>query len=226
VRFDPTDRNIAYVTCSGFRFDVMLPHVFRTTNLGASWQDISGNLPEAPVTVILVDPQYTDRLYVGTDVGCFFTTNTGASWLPMGTGLPNVAVSDMQLHQPTRIARAFTHGRSAWQISLDSLVTTDVAEHTAPPTDFTLAQNFPNPFNPATTIPFSISRSAEVHLGVFDAAGREVKILVREQVPSGTHSVTWDGRDDTGKDVSSGVYFSRLLVNGGRQQMRKMLLLK
>jgi photosystem II stability/assembly factor-like uncharacterized protein len=226
VRFDPTNRNIAYVTCSGFRFDVRLPHVFRTTDLGVSWQDISGNLPEAPVTVILVDPQYTNRLYVGTDVGCYFTTNTGATWQPMGTGLPNVAVSDMQLHQPTRIARAFTHGRSAWQISLDSLVITDVAEETSQPTAFELAQNYPNPFNPNTTIAYSLSKEADVRLTVFDVEGKQVRTLVSERIPAGNNSVTWDGRNGEGSTVSSGVYFYRLVVAGSRQLMRKMLLLK
>ncbi|MBM2839654.1 MAG: BNR/Asp-box repeat protein [Bacteroidetes bacterium] len=226
VRFDPTNRNIAYVTCSGFRFDVKLPHVFKTTNLGATWQEISGNLPEAPVTVILVDPQFTNRLYVGTDVGCFFTTNTGATWLPMGTGLPNVAVSDMHLHQPTRIARAFTHGRSAWQVSLDSLISTDVAERNTQPTQFELAQNFPNPFNPSTTITYNVSERVEVNLTIFDVTGKAVCTLVNEELPSGKHSVTWNGRNASGDAVSSGTYYYRLVVRGEQQQTRRMLLLK
>ncbi len=226
VRFDPTDRNIAYVTCSGFRFDVKLPHVFRTTNLGTTWQDISSNLPEAPVTVILVDPQYTSRLYVGTDVGCYYTTNTGASWSSMGTGLPNVAVSDMQLHQPTRIVRAFTHGRSMWQLSIDSLVTTDVVERTTMPFQFTLEQNYPNPFNPVTTIAYSVSEASEVRLTLFDIAGNEISTLVNDRVASGTYSITWNGRNKSGLAVSSGVYYYRLAIEGVKQLTRKMLLLK
>jgi photosystem II stability/assembly factor-like uncharacterized protein len=228
VRFDPVNRNIAYVTCSGFRFDVPLPHVFRTTNLGATWQDISGNLPEAPVTVILVDPQFTNRLYIGTDVGCYFTTNTGATWLPMGTGLPKVAVSDMQLHGPTRIARAFTHGRSAWEINLDDLVTR-VPQNPEQPVAFALEQNYPNPFNPSTTITYSVSTGSAVHLAVYNASGQEVRTLVHERVPSGKYTITWDGRNDGGIAVASGMYFYRIRVGDGasrQQQSKKMLLLK
>ena len=224
VRFDPVDPNVAYVTCSGFRFDVPLPHVFRTTNLGASWQDISGNLPEAPVTVILVDPQYPNRLYVGTDVGCYFTTNLGTTWLPMGTGLPNAAVSDMQLHGPTRIARAFTHGRSAWEINLDQL--TSVDETNEQPIAFSLEQNYPNPFNPSTTIAYSLSSESNVHLAIYDATGRELRTLVNESVPAGKHTLTWNGRNSEGAEVASGMYFYRIRINNERQETRKMLLLK
>ena len=226
VRFDPGDRNTAYVTMSGYRADSYLPHIFRTTNIGSSWQDISGNLPEAPIDVVVVDPQYANRLYIGTDVGAFFTTNTGQTWSPMGVGLPNVVVDDMHLHQPTRMVRAFTHGRSMWQIGIDSLVVTDVAEQPDRPTQFDLAQNFPNPFNPSTTIAYSVSGRATVNLAIFDITGREVRTLVNEEVSAGTHSATWDGRDERQVGLSSGVYYYRLTIGGSQQLVRTMLMLK
>ncbi|HXG01379.1 MAG TPA: T9SS type A sorting domain-containing protein, partial [Bacteroidota bacterium] len=218
VRFDPTNHNIAYVTLSGFRLDSPLPHIFRTTNLGQTWQDISSNLPEAPINVVLVDPLYTNRLYVGTDVGCFFTTNTGASWQAMGTGLPNAAISDMQIHAPTRIALAFTHGRSMWEIHLDDL--TAVAENREIPVRMELQQNYPNPFNPTTTISFTLSRSAFTRLEVFDINGRKVATLMEKELSAGSHRVVFDAADR-----ASGVYFYRLTA-GGSSQTRRMLLMK
>ncbi len=226
VRFDPTNADIAYVTCSGYRIDSYLPHVFRTTNRGTNWQDISSNLPEGPVNVVLVDPLFTNRLYIGTDVGAYFTTNNGAQWSPMGTGLPNVAISDMHLHAPTRIVRAFTHGRSMWQINIDSLAITGVAEGQDVPTTFELAQNYPNPFNPATTIAYQISSQAAIQLVVYDAAGKEVRTLIDETIPAGRHSVSWDGKNQSGSSVASGFYFYRMIVGGAVQQTRKMLLIK
>jgi hypothetical protein len=228
VRFDPTDHNVAYVTFSGYRVDSRLPHIFRTTNLGATWTDISSNLPEAPINVVLVDPDYTNRLYVGTDVGCYFTTNLGLSWAAMGSGLPNVAVSDMQIHAPTRIARAFTHGRSMWEINLDQLVT-GVAEEQRKPEQFELAQNFPNPFNSSTIIRYSLPAESYVSLKIYDAAGREIRTLVDETVPRGIHSVTWDGRNEAGAPVPSGMYLYRMTVNKAgvsNQQAKKMLLVR
>jgi len=69
VRCDPFDRETAYVTVSGFRWHEPLPHVFRTTDLGQSWQPIAGNLPEAPVNDLLAHPTQAGRLFVATGLG-------------------------------------------------------------------------------------------------------------------------------------------------------------
>lgn len=219
VRFDPTNHMIAYATLSGYRIDSPLPHIFRTTDLGQTWEDISSNLPEAPINVVLVDPIHTNRLYIGTDVGCYFTTNLGASWNTMGAGLPNAAVSDMQLHAPTRIARAFTHGRSMWEINLEELVT-GVAMQETPPGSFTLLQNYPNPFNPSTVIPFVLAESRHVRLAIYDVTGREVSVLLDERLPAGRHSASWHGAT-----AAAGVYFYRLDMEG-RSEVKKMVLLR
>ncbi len=83
----------------------------------------------------------------------------------------------------------------------------------------------PNPFNPSTTIRYELASSASVHLDVFDAAGRRVRELVGG-VPgnTGAHSVTWDGRDDRGVGLPSGVYFVRLNVGATSQTRRAVLL--
>ncbi len=224
VRFDPTDHTVAYVTLSGYRYDTYLPHIFRTTNSGASWEDISGNLPEAPINVVLVDPRFPQRLYIGTDVGCYYTTNTGATWSAMGTGLPNVPISDMQLHDQTRIARAFTHGRSMWEINLDQLV---AVREDAPlqPSHIELLQNYPNPFNPATSIGYSVEHETHVKLAVYDARGALVRTLVDESVRTGMHAATWNGLNNAGVTVASGTYLYRLEA-AGVVKTRKMQLLR
>jgi len=84
----------------------------------------------------------------------------------------------------------------------------------------------PNPFNPRTTIAFELPRTGRVELSVHDAAGRRVRALRRGVfVPAGRHSVTWDGRDDTGTAVASGVYHVRLEA-GGRVEARRVTLSK
>ena len=90
---------------------------------------------------------------------------------------------------------------------------------------FALHQNFPNPFNPATQIEFSLGSAAEVSLSVSDIIGRHVCWLVSESKSPGRHSVSWDGRDDRRQQLSSGVYFYELRIAGVRQ-VRRMLLLK
>jgi hypothetical protein len=86
------------------------------------------------------------------------------------------------------------------------------------PTSFRLAQNAPNPFNPATTIAFEVPRGAGlVTLAIFDVSGRRVRVLEQGELEAGRYTRTWQGRDDTGRAVASGVYFYKLSGNGFTQ---------
>jgi len=93
------------------------------------------------------------------------------------------------------------------------------------PSEFDLSQNYPNPFNPTTKIEFTLARSGFVTLQVYDVLGREVRTLVSEELSSGYKSVIWDGKNDDGEEVASGVYFYQLKV-GDFSEPKKMLLLK
>jgi hypothetical protein len=88
-----------------------------------------------------------------------------------------------------------------------------------------LDQNIPNPFNPTTTIRFTLPSRTPVNLSIFDTTGRLVRTLVDGVEESGTHSRIWDGRDNSARPVRSGIYFYRLQT-GSHVQSRKMLLLK
>lgn len=91
---------------------------------------------------------------------------------------------------------------------------------------FSLAQNHPNPFNPSTRISFSLARSEQpAHLRIYNAKGQLVKTLLEGIQPAGPQSLVWDGRDDSGNPVSSGIYLFRL-ESGGESLTRKMILLK
>ena len=123
VAVDPTISTTAYVTFSGFTgFGDSLGHVFKTTNGGASWTDISSDLPNTPVNAILVDPDAPSDIYVGTDVGVFYTTTGGASWTSLVNGLPRLAVLGLTLHNASRTLRASTHGRGVWDVNIASLL--------------------------------------------------------------------------------------------------------
>jgi hypothetical protein len=93
------------------------------------------------------------------------------------------------------------------------------------PHRFALYQNVPNPFNPATTIAFEIDCAANVELVIYDVEGRVVRRLLNEPFAAGLHRASWNGRNDTGSAVASGIYFYRL-VAAGQTRTRKMILLK
>lgn len=94
-----------------------------------------------------------------------------------------------------------------------------------PPRAHYLEQNYPNPFNPTTTIDFGLAEQGDVRLEIFDAKGRLVRTLVREKRHHNRYSVTWDGMNNAGNPVASGVYLYRLKTRSFTQT-RKMLLLK
>jgi hypothetical protein len=95
--------------------------------------------------------------------------------------------------------------------------------------NFVLQINYPNPFNNSTTIPFTLGRSAEVQLAIYDLQGRTIKNLVHKKYSKGLHQVIWNGSDMQGYPASSGIYFIRMLVSDKLQQWektRKIVLIK
>ena len=93
------------------------------------------------------------------------------------------------------------------------------------PQTFSLAQNYPNPFNPTTTIEYALPSDAQVEICIYNILGRKVKVLVDERQLAGYKKVTWDGKNEKGHDVASGVYFCKIKA-GDFTQVKKMVLLK
>lgn len=118
VTADPIRDSIAYVTISGHFNGLDTAHVYRTTNYGASWTAINGDLPQGPVNDIVVDPSDTRQLFVCTDFGVYVSSNLGSSWSPLGTGLPVIPVDDIAFDDGSRTLVAGTHGRSMYSISV------------------------------------------------------------------------------------------------------------
>jgi hypothetical protein len=103
---------------------------------------------------------------------------------------------------------------------------TDVSHRTpASPALFSLAQNYPNPFNPTTVIQFSLPRSSDVRIDVFNVVGQKVRSLFAAQAPGGLTTLQFDGRDTQGRNLPSGVYIYRMTA-GQFLQAKKMLLVR
>ncbi|MDE2706096.1 MAG: putative Ig domain-containing protein, partial [Gemmatimonadota bacterium] len=94
------------------------------------------------------------------------------------------------------------------------------------PEAFSLADNFPNPFNPATTIQYALPQAADVELTVYNIMGQPVRTLVAEYQSAGRYAMEWDATDDSGHSLSSGMYLYRLQVGGEFREVKKMLLLR
>jgi hypothetical protein len=103
--------------------------------------------------------------------------------------------------------------------------TTQAVGASEPPAIFALHANVPNPFNPTTTISYEVGTPGRVDIVVFDTRGQRVRTLVSENRRVGSGSVLWDGRDESGKSVASGIYFYKMTAQGF-ESTQKMVLLK
>ena len=207
VAADLFDPDVIYVAHSGFGQDLHDPRVFRSTDRGTTWASINGNLPDAPVNDLVLDPAVPGTIYAGTDLGVFVTRNLGQTWVSLGGAMPVVAVWDLELHGATRQLFAFTHGRSGWKLNLDNISLS--APPSANTSGLALSAPTPNPARGAASLVLGLVSRAQVDVIVFDAAGRRVRTLAHGARESGRHALAWDARDERGARVRSGVYFVR-----------------
>ncbi len=137
----------------------------------------------------------------------------------MSSGIATFAFSGKDLSGNT--GSEITIGDSLW-IAITRVEQSSVSQH---PEAFTLHQNYPNPFNASTTIRFELPKTSHVELSIFNTLGKEVITLVNKDYQAGTHTINWDGTDDTGKAVSSGVYVYQIRA-ANFTKVRKMILLR
>ena len=102
----------------------------------------------------------------------------------------------------------------------------NVIRHSPPVKSFCLENAYPNPFNASTTIKYRLGVGGRVNLSIVDLLGRIVRHLVKKKESAGEHSIIWDGKDDSGNGVGSGVYFCQLKTANGYSRTKKLLLLK
>jgi hypothetical protein len=135
-----------------------------------------------------------------------------SQWSPSSTPKP-------QFHSPDDFGRIFFSEEPV------RTVVKAPEEKALRPAALEIRGNYPNPFNPSTTIEFAVPLAARARLDVYDIASRKVRTLLDRSLSAGTHAALWDGCDDQGRPVSSGTYFARLR-SGERVVSRKMMLVK
>ncbi len=111
----------AYVTKTGFRDDVFKPFVYKTTDFGKTWENISNGLPDAPVSVISEDPTNPKVLYLGCDKGVYASLNGGKSWISYRLNMPPVPVTDLTVHPRDKDLVVGSYGRGLWITNVSHL---------------------------------------------------------------------------------------------------------
>ncbi len=118
---DPNNKFTAYITFTSFS-PPLGQQIFKTTNLNdptPTWTPASNGIPQVPISSIIVDPQDSNSLYAGTDIGVYHSSDGGANWAPYGNGLPRVAVFDVEISDVHRYLRIATHGKGVWEIGIE-----------------------------------------------------------------------------------------------------------
>jgi uncharacterized repeat protein (TIGR01451 family) len=194
---DRSNYRIAYAAFASF--NAATPsrpgHVFKTTNGGQDWVDISGNLPDSPVNTVILDPSYANTLYVGTDVGPFVTYDGGVTWSALGTGFPIVAIWQLDLDPSHRVLAAGTHGRGAFRLG----------DSTTVPALVLSKVDAGSPAGPSSNVTYTLTVR---NIGNAGATG----VKVTDPVPANTSFVS---ADSGGTNAGGTVTWSGLAIPAG-----------
>lgn len=143
--------------------------------------------------------------------------NDADAWLVLDNGSEFRVTEDMNISIPDNVHSArFLVGSTKFMKSEGVR---------AIPSEYALSQNYPNPFNMTTNIKFALPIAGQVDLEIFNILGQRIRMLISDDMPAGFHQAIWDGCDEAGRPVASGVYFARL-KSGEYAGYRKMMLLK
>jgi len=224
----------AYVTKSGYRHDETAPYVFRTTDFGATWTPIAGNLPKGGVNVIWEDAKNRNLLFVGSDVGVYASIDAGRSWVRLAGGMPIVPVHDLVVHPREQDLVVGTFGRAIWVTNVSVLQQLDekvlgedvhmfdirprARVHSSgwgnydfygdryAPTD-----NEPNAI--AITYYLRDQKDGTVSVTVAEPGGKTLRTLKGEP-KAGLNTVSWDMRNQSRQEMPAGKYSVTVEIDG------------
>lgn len=230
LTWDPSDNGIPSDVGYLERLDTRLFAAFYATiyespDHGNSWTEIFSGLPPGyPITEMKT---FSDYMFISALSGVYILHKDSASARNITDNLSFTSVISLDVNNELIVSGLFNFPAGVYELWTrpTSDITTYIVKQEEFLVEFSISQNYPNPFNPATEIEFQIPRSGVTRLKVYDNLGREVKTLVNARKPAGTYTVQWDGTNDAGQPVASGIYLYRLRV-GNKTAVGKMLLVR
>lgn len=216
LAFHSTSPNSVYAGCDN--------GIFRSTNGGSSWTNLNTGFYN--VCAIVFNMDSPNVLYTATGYdGIYTSTDGGQTWSPMNDGLTTLEIECLALDPINKILYAGTSGGGLFSYDISTGVTPDPEPKL--PAQFALQPNFPNPFNAETTIRYDVpmKNTGHISLTIYNISGQMVKMLVNEYQAPGQYILNWDGSDEAGRPVSSGIYLCKLQASNF-QDVRKMMLIR
>ena len=208
-------------------FAVGAPVVYRSLDGGTSWTDVySGS---SVINKVLYDPVLSLVFLAGQDLFgsgdpvLLYSNDLGDTWMPVNLPVTGNAIVDLEkgadgwiyFVMPDSGVFRFNPVYVGWKDETPATTTRD----------YQLYQNYPNPFNPETIITFNLPEDSEVTLDIYNILGQRIITVFHNNLSAGRHSFRWDGRDNSGQEVPSGVYLYHLKA-GGHVQTKKMMIFR
>ena len=181
------------------------------------------NLPNDYNSLLSIEVDHNNTKWIGTDAGvCRFDGETWTTFTTENSGLCDNKVNAIAVEENNTIWFGTDNGVSKYT---GETITTTVDEEDQTPETIPLIKTYPNPFNPSTTIEFTLPESGFAIITIYSMAGQKIRELNADFMPAGTHMLMWDGRDSNGTAVSSGIYITRLQA-GKHTATGRMVLMK
>jgi len=225
-------------------------HNFSTWSNQTDWYFYINSLNEPPLSFFLIspennslidtfkprfiwqrtsDPDPLDSVFyvLRFDTSYFFTNPTNVSLADTSYNCPDSLIPQAVNYWKVKAIDkdSLYFETSVWNFTVPEQTSVNNEENFFPSKTFQLSQNFPNPFNSSTIIEFFLPKEAEIELSIYNIFGQKVKILLNEKLSSGKKRVFWDGKNEKGENLPSGIYFYQLRI-GNFSETKKLILLK
>ncbi|MFQ5754093.1 MAG: FlgD immunoglobulin-like domain containing protein, partial [bacterium] len=193
--------------------------VFRSTDNGQIWKIVNNGLTNRSLWSLVINSE--GHIFAATEGGVFRSIDNGETWVGVNSGLTNMNALSFAINPYGQLFLGTCMGGVFRTVGS----TTSVDNRNEIPRSFVLYQNHPNPFNPETEIRFYLPKPNQATLRIYNTLGQEVRRLADAKYSAGYHSARWNGKDNHGNPVSSGVYLY-VFKAGHFTQVKKMSLLR
>jgi hypothetical protein len=207
ITSDPNDPQKVYVVSAGAS-TTPGKNFARSYDGGQTWEYPATQLPSIPYWSIA--RASNGSLFIGSDFGVLYSTDEGVTWNQLGQGLPLLQTTSLKVRgENDQYLLAGTYGRGAWYIDISTMGSVNPSSLKR---TIAVGKSYPNPVTTSTSevsLNFSLEQPGEAQIALFDALGREIKLLAKDRYSAGTHSITFNVAD-----LEAGTYFYSLTSNG------------
>jgi photosystem II stability/assembly factor-like uncharacterized protein len=200
--------------------------IYMSSNGGQTWNTgYAGLEPNGSLHDIVFDPVNSNIVYTSDFYsGVYRSTDRGLTWTQINNGLRTRAAMKLSISSDGQHLYVITDGEGVFRLDINGPPTGIELTETSPG-KFYLKQNYPNPFNPVTFIEYELPKNSSVQLRIFNVTGRLIRTLCNTDQLAGRHIIRWNGKNEQGISVSSGLYFYKLETEGN-SEIRKMIFMK